>query len=195
MTENDDMSNTIPVTVDGTLIFAQLHKVNKFEKYSADLVPLNSDEEAKLTNLGMSERKQSEGLQAAMKALGLEGRKVFAIERRDQFIDKKTNSVVKLGPATIIDREGNAVTTSLGNGTTARVNIGVYTTTYQGKTFKKATVNSVVVVKHVEYTKAEVPTVDDSELAKFGVTEDTVPFEGGTTEKGPSKSDIEGILG
>ncbi len=179
-------NKSIPVNVDSTLIFAQVQKLDKFGRYSVSFVPLNKDEEAKLTSLGVTAKEvKNERMLATLKELGLEGRKVFAANR-----DPVSKTGIQLGAPKIVDSTGqNTVTALVGNGSTARLHLSVFRyLNKEGQMVAKPGLNTVQIIKLVEYQGT------NKDNAITPITGGFVTTETNTVTTTTNVSDIDGIL-
>lgn len=150
--------------VDGVVFYAKVYSPDEMsDAYSVDLIPLNAEEEAKLTSAGASPSLRRDG--SKVEHVGFEGQSVYKIKRK-----VSTRSGESLGAPNVMDSQGNAITNLIGNGSKIRVYGKAFNWNFKGKSGIGLGLNSVQVIELVEYNT--VSKIDGGFVAKTEVPTD-----------------------
>jgi len=140
--------------VDVRLIYAKALSPDKETGiYAMDMIPIDKDEETKLTSIGLLPAKRETGDLVSHANLGFEGN-VFRAKRKTTLKDGTI-----LPPPIVTDSQSNPITMLLGHGTIARVFGTTYDWKMNGKSGVAAGFNRVQVIDLIPYTGKTVPTI------------------------------------
>ena len=167
------MAKGTTLVLEGIAFFAQVHTPGKYGKYTVAIVPTTEEQIASAERLGLKARtKIAPTLETALATLGLTGKKVFDAERKVEFVNKKTNEVIKLGAPVVLDAKLNPIKNLVGNG--SRVKVAGTVNQYMGKEGVVSVFNmaEVQVLDLVEYKPTSTLTATDGfDSTKLNTTE------------------------
>lgn len=170
--ESTMSTNNVKVTFDAVLLYAQVQKPSKFGKYTVDLIPagISKAEEDKVVKLGAIPKTNfNEKALAEIARMGLTGAQVFRAEKGIVTKGGKT-----LTPPSVVDAQGNPLTTLLGNGTKARIH---------------ATISRYLSEGELK-TKLYLDVVQVFDLVTFSSGPKVAPMEGYTTTADTKTTDV-----
>lgn len=152
-------------SVDVLAVYAQVQQPNKETgTFSIDMIPVNAEEEAKLTKLGLQPARNQEGkLISHEEKFGLKGT-VYRAKRKTVSKDGKA-----LTPPLITDGNNNPTKVLIGNGSKVRVIGNVYAYKMAGKSGIAAGFNQIQILDLVPF-KMQAPPVKGS----FDASSETV---------------------
>src|SRR5579872_7355449 len=123
-------STNTRVAIVGTVFYAAVHKVDKFGKFSLNLVPESETESNKLVALGLQPKANLNAtMLGELSRTGLTGRKLFKAEK-GTIIKTGQHAGTKLPPIKVLDNKGNPMTNLIGNGSKVKVTGTI--STYKG---------------------------------------------------------------
>lgn len=148
------MSKDNQFIVDGKIVYGKVHTADQLaQAFVLDLVPLNSDELAKLTAVGAPIAKKKDGTLIDHSSLGIPGT-VFKMKRKVKTVDGKD-----LDPPKVLDGKLKEFKENLGNGSVVRVFGSVYDYTFAGKKGKGIGFDTVQVLQYVPFSGGTRATV------------------------------------